>query len=140
MKLIFSSYSGLVLDASIKEVQLICLTWLVLYHTFFKALKIFLAKIIFPVLLQCSLSLARQDDFILLLFTNKSFYFYNKILTGYWWTPFHRRASVLSATVREASAIATISKNLFLVFGMTPNCANTMSEHGQKLWRNPPEN
>ena len=67
--LIFSSYSRLVVDASIKEVPFTCSTCLVLFHTFFKILIIFFAKILF----KCSLSLARQDNFILLLFANKEF-------------------------------------------------------------------
>ena len=71
--LIFSSYSGLVVDASIKEAPFTCSTCLVLFHTFFKILIILFAKILLPVLCKCSLSLARQDDFILSLFTNKKF-------------------------------------------------------------------
>ena len=71
--LIFSSYSGLVVDASLKETPFTCSTCLVLYHNFFKTLVIFFAKILFPVLFNCSLSLARQDDFILSLFINKMF-------------------------------------------------------------------
>ena len=71
--LIFSSYSGLVVDASLKETPFTCSTCLVLYHNFSKTLVIFFAKILFPVLFKCSLSLARQDDFILSLFINKKF-------------------------------------------------------------------
>ena len=70
---IFSTYSGLVVDASIKEVPFTCSTCLVLYHTFFKAPIVFFAKILFPLLFKYSLFLARQDDFILSLFTNKKF-------------------------------------------------------------------
>ena len=72
VSLIFSSYSGLVVDALIKEAPFTCATCLVLFHTFFKIL-IFFAKILFPVLFKCSLYLARQDDFILSLFTNEKF-------------------------------------------------------------------
>ena len=68
--LIFS-YLGLVVDA--KEAQFTCSARLELDHTFFKTFTIFLAKIQFRVLFKCSLTLARQDDFILLLFTNKTF-------------------------------------------------------------------
>ena len=32
------------------------------------------------------------------------------------------------------SATATISAKLFLVLGMTRNCVNAMSNHGQSLW------
>ena len=71
--LIFSSYSGLVVDASLKEAPFTCSTYLVLYHNFFKTLTKFFAKILFPVLFKCSLSLAGQDDFILSLFINKKF-------------------------------------------------------------------
>ena len=71
--LIFSLYSGLVVDASLKEAPLTCSTCLILYHNFFKALIIFFAKILFPVLFKCSLSLARQDDFILSLLINRKF-------------------------------------------------------------------
>ena len=53
VKLIFSSYSGLVVDASIKEPPFICSTCLVLYHTFFKALIILFAEILFPGLCKC---------------------------------------------------------------------------------------
>ena len=81
--LIFSSYSGLVVDASVKETLFTCSICLALDHTFFKTLIIFFAKILFPVLFKFSLSLARQYDFLLLLFTNKSFYYYNKFRTGY---------------------------------------------------------
>ena len=70
--LIFS-YLGLVVDASTKEAQFTCSAHLELDHTFFKTFTIFLAKIQFPVLFKCSLTLARQDDFIVLLFTNKTF-------------------------------------------------------------------
>ena len=72
--LIFPLYSGLVVEASIKEAPFTCSTCLlVLYHIFFKILIIFFAKILFPVLFKCSLSLARQDDFILSFFTNNKF-------------------------------------------------------------------
>ena len=71
--LIFSSHLGLVVDTSIKEAPFTSSTCLVLFHTFFKTLIILFAKILFPVLFKCSLSLARQDDFILSLFTNKKF-------------------------------------------------------------------
>ena len=71
--LIFSSYSGLVVDASLKETPFTCSTGLVLYHNFFKILRTFFAKKLSPVIFKCSLSLARQDDFILSLFINKTF-------------------------------------------------------------------
>ena len=71
--LIFCSYSELVVDASVKEAPFTCSACLVLFHTFLKILIILFAKILFPVLFKCSLSLARQDDFILSLFTNKKF-------------------------------------------------------------------
>ena len=68
--LIFSSYSGLVVDASTKEAPFTCSTCVVLDHAFFKTFMIFFAKIQFLVIFKSSLSLPRQDDFILLLFTN----------------------------------------------------------------------
>ena len=70
--LIFSSYSELVVDESMKEAPFTCSTCLVLYQTFLRTL-IFFAKMLFPVLFKCCLSLARQDDFTLSLFTNKKF-------------------------------------------------------------------
>ena len=45
--LIFSSYSGLVVDASIKEVPFTCSTCLVLFHTFLKILIIYLQRYYF---------------------------------------------------------------------------------------------
>ena len=48
--LMFSSYSGLVVDASVKEALITCSTCLALYHTFFKRILIFFAKILFHVL------------------------------------------------------------------------------------------
>ena len=71
--LLFSLYSGLVVGTSVKETPFTCSTCLLLYHTFFKTLIIFFAKILFPVLFKCSLSLARQDNFMLSFFTNKKF-------------------------------------------------------------------
>ena len=71
--LIFSSYSGVVVDASIKEALFNLSTCLVLDHTLFKILIAFFAKILFPVLFKCSLFLARQDDFTLSVFKNKKF-------------------------------------------------------------------
>ena len=35
----------------------------------------------------------------------------------------------------KRSAATTFSTNLFLALEMTPNCANTISKHGQRLWR-----
>ena len=37
--------------------------------------------------------------------------------------------------IKWCSAAATISTNLFLALEMTPNRANTISKHGQMLWR-----
>ena len=71
--LLFSLYSGLVVGTSAKETPFTCSTCLLLYHTFFKTFTIFFAKILFPVLFKCSLSLARQDNFMLSFFTNKKF-------------------------------------------------------------------
>ena len=39
--------------------------------------------------------------------------------------------------VKWRSATAATSANLFLVFGMIPHCANTISKHGKRLRRNP---
>ena len=39
--------------------------------------------------------------------------------------------------IKQRSATATISTNLFLVFGITSNCANTI-KHRPMLWRSPP--
>ena len=36
--------------------------------------------------------------------------------------------------IKYYSATATISAKLFLVLGMTRNCVNAMSKHGQSLW------
>ena len=36
--------------------------------------------------------------------------------------------------IKYHSATATISAKLFLVLGMTRNCVNAMSKHGQSLW------
>ena len=80
LTLIFSSYSRLVVDASIKEAPFSCSTCLVLFHTFFKILIIFFAETLFPVLFKCSL--ARQDDFKLPLFTNKKFLSWKKLSWG----------------------------------------------------------
>ena len=35
--------------------------------------------------------------------------------------------------IKQRSATATISRNFFLVFGMTPNSTNTVSKHGQRF-------
>ena len=71
--LISSSRSGVVVDASVKKAPFTWSKCLVLDHNFFKTLVIFFAKILFPILFKCSLSLACQDDFILLLFANNRF-------------------------------------------------------------------
>ena len=72
-------------------------------------------------------------SFLLMLFFQLKAYYYRNVYSErllLWFAIFH-----IWVIIKLCSAVATISSKSFIAPGMTPNLANTISKHGQMLWR-----